>query len=439
MSDAANQIQLRLRRRNFSLEIDIAWNPRVAVIFGPSGSGKTTLFRAVLGLLRSERPRIRLGGVWLDDPDRQLHLPPAQRGLGWVPQDPTLFPHLSVEDNIRFGSARVGTDSGQALRRGIDALEIGDLLDRRVDQLSGGERQRVAIARALASGPRALLMDEPLAALDHPLRARVLPYLLRVRDQLDIPVLYITHDPDEALLVGEIVIVLDEGRVVASGPPHEVLWSRPVLPLSEALGLENVLDGRVVEAGATGTTVETTGGLRLVVPVSLKSGERVRLGFRAQDVMLATEPPGSLSARNVFEATVTECMPRGDSAMIHLMPSRKAASAKGAQRSQRQRSASVEVGPWADFAALSSEAERSRAGTANDVEERKPAEPARSEPKANEVEERKPAEPARSEPKANEVEELVAKVTSSAVEKLALRSGARVFVIIKAHAIRRLA
>ena len=359
MSDAANQIQLRLRRGEFSLELDVAWNPRVAVIFGPSGSGKTTLFRAVLGLLRSERPRIRLGGVWLDDPDRRLRVPPEQRGLGWVPQDPTLFPHLSVEDNVRFGSARAGTDPGQALRRGIDALEIGGLMDRRVDQLSGGERQRVAIARALASGPRALLMDEPLAALDHPLRARVLPYLLRVRDELDIPVLYITHDPDEALLVGEIVIVLDEGHVVASGPPHEVLWSRPVLPLSEALGLENVLDGRVVEAGAAETTVETTGGLRLVVPVSLKSGERVRLGFRAQDVMLATEPPGRLSARNVFEATVTKCMQRGDSAMIHLL--------------------------------------------------------------------------------AGGGENLVAKVTSGAVEKLALRSGARVFVIIKAHAIRRLA
>ena len=372
MNDAANQIHLRLRRRDFSLELDIAWDPRVAVVFGPSGSGKTTLFRAVLGLLRSESPRVRLGGVWLDDPNRGVRVLPEQRGLGWVPQDPTLFPHLSVSDNVRFGSARAGTDTGQALRRGIDALEIGDLMDRRVDQLSGGERQRVAIARALASGPRALLMDEPLAALDLPLRARVLPYLLRVRDELDIPVLYITHDPDEALLVGEIVIVLDEGRVVASGPPHEVLWSRPVLPLSEALGIENVFDGRVIETGDAGTTVETTGGLRLVIPVSLRSGQSVRVGFRAQDVLLATEPPGHLSARNIIETTVTKCMQRGDAAMIHMVA-------------------------------------------------------------------REPAEPARSQAKPSGVDELIAKVTADAVEKLALRSGARVFAIIKAHAIRRLA
>jgi molybdate transport system ATP-binding protein len=176
----------------------------------------------------------------------------------------------------------------------------------------------VAIARALAAGPRALLLDEPLAALDWPLRARVLPYLLRVRDELDIPIVYITHDPDEAMLVGDIVVVLDRGRVVACGPPREVLWSQAVLPVSEALGLENTIDGRVVENSGAGSTVETRAGLRLVIPVTLPAGESVRLGLRAEDVLLSRDPPGRISARNAFQATVSACEVSGDDARIHL-------------------------------------------------------------------------------------------------------------------------
>ena len=325
MSAAATQIEVHLRRPGFALDVEAAWDERVAVLFGPSGSGKTTLFRAVLGLLPGARARTRLAGTWLEDPERGLRMPTEQRGLGWVPQDPTLFPHLSVDQNLRFGAARAGADAARALQRAIEVLEIGGLLDRRVDQLSGGERQRVAMARALASGPRALLMDEPLAALDLPLRARVLPYLLRLRDELEIPILYITHDPDEAVLVGEVAVVLDAGRVVATGPPREVLWSRAVLPLSEALGLENVLDARAVAADGAESTVETPDGLRLVVPAPLERGESVRLGLRAQDVLLATERPGRISARNVFEGVVVDCQQRGGAVFVRLAPQTSAA------------------------------------------------------------------------------------------------------------------
>jgi molybdate transport system ATP-binding protein len=357
MGEAANRIQIHLARPGFSLEVDLSWDERVAVVFGPSGSGKTTLFRTVLGLQPGARSLLRLGGVWLDDPERGVCVPVERRQLGWVPQDPTLFPHLSVEENLRFGTGRAGDHGAQALRNSIEVLEIGGLLDRRVDQLSGGERQRVAIARALASGPRALLMDEPLASLDLALRARVLPYLLRLRDRLEIPVLYITHDPDEALLIGEVVIVLDAGRVVATGAPREVLWSRAVLPLSEALGLENVLDARVVETGARESTVETAAGLRLVIPASLRPGESVRLGLRAQDLLLATDLPAHVSARNVFQAIVVHYELRGGDAFVHL----------------------------------------------------------------------------------EAAERLVAKITPTAVDKLALRAGAPVHVVVKAQAIHRLA
>jgi molybdate transport system ATP-binding protein len=309
---------VHLERRGFSLDVDAAWDERVAVLFGPSGSGKTTLLEAVLGLHRPAHARICLDGSWLDDADRGLRVAAERRGLGWVPQDPTLFPHLSVEQNLRFGLGRAGTDGAGCLERAVEVLEIAGLRARRVDRLSGGERARVAIARALASGPRALVMDEPLAALDLPLRARVLPYLLRVRDELDLPILYVTHDPDEAQLVGEVVVVLDGGRVVATGPPRETLWSRAVLPLSEALGMENVLVAQVVDAAEDRSSAATTSGLRLVIPAALTLGERVCLGIRAEDVLLAADAPGRISARNVIEARVAACEGHGGDVLVTL-------------------------------------------------------------------------------------------------------------------------
>jgi len=305
MSEGSTQIRVELSRGEFSLDVSLAWDARVAVIFGPSGSGKSTLLEAVLGLAPSARAQIRMGGVWLEDDARGLRLRSEQRRLGWVPQDALLFPHLSVAQNLAFASGRSAPPAaGSALARAIEALEIGDLLGRRAHELSGGERQRVAIARALASRPRALLLDEPLASLDLPLRARVLRHLLRMRDELEIPILWITHDPDEAQVAGEIAIVMERGRLVADGPPREVLWSRAVLPLSEALGLENVIDGRVVETGAHECSVETARGLRLVLPVALPIGERVCLSLRAHDVLLSADPPGRVSARNVLPARV---------------------------------------------------------------------------------------------------------------------------------------
>jgi molybdate transport system ATP-binding protein len=322
VSDPANRIAARVRRADFDLDVDVAWNERVAVIFGPSGSGKSTLLEVVLGLHAGAKPRVRIAGSDLDDPGSELATPVWRRGIGWVPQEPSLFPHLGVDANLRFGLARAGPEGAEHLARARQVLEIDALGDRRIDQLSGGERQRVAIARALASGPRALLLDEPLASLDLPLRARVLPYLLRVREELDLPILYITHDPDEALLVGDVVLVLDGGRVVASGPPAEVLWSRAVLPLSEALGMENVIEATVRECADDTATVETAGGLRLSVPspTRLERGERLRLGLRAQDILLAADPPGRISARNVLPAVVARSETAPDGVLVHVVP-----------------------------------------------------------------------------------------------------------------------
>jgi molybdate transport system ATP-binding protein len=319
MSDATNHVAVRLERPGFTLDVDVAWDERVAVLFGPSGSGKSTLLEVVLGLHPRADARVRIGGHTLDAPD-SARLPIERRGLGWVPQESALFPHLSVEQNVAFGSSRAGSDGPRLLSRALEVLELEALRGRRTGDLSGGERQRVAIARALASGPRALLLDEPLASLDLPLRARVLPYLLRVRDELELPLLYITHDPDEALLVGEVAIVLDGGRVVAQGPAREVLWSRAVLPLSETLGLENVLEARVVEQRGAELRVRTLGGLvlSLPAPAEVPPDTELRLGLRAQDILLAVEPPGRISARNVIPAAVRRVEPADDGVIVRL-------------------------------------------------------------------------------------------------------------------------
>jgi molybdate transport system ATP-binding protein len=305
---------VRLPRAGFALDVDVGWNERVAVLFGPSGAGKSTLLEVVLGLHPRTRADVQIGGRALGA------LPTSRRELGWVPQDAALFPHLSVDENIRFGAPRAGSAGASRLAQALAVLELEPLLARRTSELSGGERQRVAIARALASGPRALLLDEPLASLDLPLRARVLPYLLRVRDELDLPILYITHDPDEAILVGEVAIVLDAGRVVATGPPREVLWSRAVLPLSEALGLENLLEARAKRAADGELRAQTRGGLSLALPApgALSDGEALRLGLRAQDILVAVGPPGRISARNVIPAVVTRCEAVADGVLVHV-------------------------------------------------------------------------------------------------------------------------
>ena len=352
MSEQANGVRVRLARGGFTLDVDLSWDERVVVFFGPSGSGKTTLFEVLLGMHRGARPRVRLGGIPLDDPERRRHVPEWRRGLGWVPQEPTLFPHLTVLGNLRFGAGRAGARSAGLLERAIDVLEISELLERGVDSLSGGERQRVAIARAIASGPRALLMDEPLASLDVGLRVRALRYLRRLRGELELPILHITHDPDEAVLLGERVVVLDAGREVASGSPREVLWSRAVLPLAEALGVENVLDAAVVATTGSESTLQTVRGLKLTIPFGLELDTQICVGLRAEEVLLAADPPGRVSARTVLAATVSSCELRDADAFVHLEVGEGAAPERLVAKITRAAAESLGLRPGASVHAV---------------------------------------------------------------------------------------
>ena len=313
-AETESTLEVEFLRKDFRLDFRLTWGATSLVLFGPSGSGKTTLLRVALGLERGTRTRLRIGGTWLEDSTRGLRVPVHQRRLGWVPQSPTLFPDRSVAENIRFGvqnahtrsrvassaSPRKTTDIDQA----IEVLELGRYLHARTSELSGGEQQRVALARAIASRPRALLMDEPLASLDLTLRGRVLPYLIRIREELGLPLIHITHDPDEAMLLGDEIAILDAGRLVARGEPRATLWSRAVLPLATQLGVENLFEVEGSGSEATSTRVRTRTGLELETPWPIRTGERLRLGVRAEDILLGLDRPGRLSARNVWRGRI---------------------------------------------------------------------------------------------------------------------------------------
>ena len=207
-------LDFTLSQGDFTLRLAETLGEGITALFGPSGSGKTTTLDAIAGLRRPDNGTILVGHRPLYDHARRIDLPPHQRRIGYVPQDPALFPHMNVRRNVLYGRR-----PGQrlALETVSEMLEVGSLLDRRVADLSGGERQRVALARALMSAPDVLLLDEPLAAVDVERRRRILPYLLRVRDDLKVPVVYVSHDRAEVDRLADRVIMLDGGRVVSAG------------------------------------------------------------------------------------------------------------------------------------------------------------------------------------------------------------------------------
>ena len=213
------RLQLKRQLANFALDIDVECRYPVTAIFGPSGSGKTSLLNAVAGLLKPDAGEIAIDDTPLFSSANNIDLAPEKRGVGYVFQNDLLFPHLSVEENLRYGHDLLPAVARRfAPAQIVELLEIGTLLARRPGNLSGGERQRVALGRALLSSPQLLLMDEPLAALDRPLRERVLPYLIRIRDEFSIPMIYVSHDPAEVNAIADWVLVLDQGRVVRRGP-----------------------------------------------------------------------------------------------------------------------------------------------------------------------------------------------------------------------------
>jgi len=217
---AGFELAFALHQGTFSVVIDVAVEARAIALVGPSGSGKTSVLEAIAGLRTPARGRIVVAGHLLFDAAVPANVPARARHIGYVPQDLLLFPHMTVRQNVTYGAHRKGAADPAAI---IALLELGTLMERRVSSLSGGERQRVALARALHSGPDVLLLDEPLAAVDLARRRRIVDALLRIRDELGVPLPYVTHSPEEAVAIADYAVALDEGRVVASGPPRDLL------------------------------------------------------------------------------------------------------------------------------------------------------------------------------------------------------------------------
>ncbi len=302
-ADAGIHARFALTWPGFTLDIDLQLPGRgVIALFGPSGCGKTTLLRSLAGL---ERPRGQLlvnGEVWQDE---QTWLPAHQRPIGYVFQEASLFPHLSVQGNLAYGMKRSADAGGVDLDHVIDLLGIRPLLIRRPHALSGGERQRVGIARALAVNPKLLLMDEPLAALDHARKQEILPYLDRLQQSLAIPIVYVTHSPDEVTRLASHLVVLDQGRAIANGPLAETL-ARLDLPVKLGEDTGVVIDARVghIDQDWHLARMDFDGGQLWTRDPQLPAGTAVRVRILARDVSLARDEPGRSSIQNVLQGRI---------------------------------------------------------------------------------------------------------------------------------------
>ena len=302
--------RFKLDRPGFSLDVDLDLPARgVTALFGHSGSGKTTLLRCIAGLERAPGGRLSLDSeVWQD---ANTFLPTHLRPIGYVFQEASLFPHLSARGNLEYGMKR----SAKALDRAaldhiVDLLGIGALLDRRPEALSGGERQRVAIARALAVKPKLLLMDEPLAALDLARKQEILPYLERLHEELEIPVLYVSHAPDEVARLADYIVVMREGRAVAAGPLTETL-ARLDLPIHLGEDAGVVLDAMVSERDAQWHLARATFADNPDAGVWVRDGghalgHHVRVRILARDVSLAVTRHSGTSIQNILPGVVAE-------------------------------------------------------------------------------------------------------------------------------------
>jgi molybdate transport system ATP-binding protein len=298
------------RWEGFKLRAQLdAPTPGIVALFGRSGCGKTTLINIISGLLKPDEGRVELDGIVLTDTRERVAIPVERRRIGYVFQDSRLFPHLGVLANLRYGLRRASRGSRSiGLDEVLALLGLEPLLARRPYQLSGGERQRVALGRALLSQPRLLLLDEPLAALDAARREEVLPYLERLRDELSIPMVYVSHQLEEVLRLATQVALMEAGEIVAAGALSDISL-RPELQAivgSEAVGA--ILDGTVgrIDAERGVTDVQVGGGVLHISLQEASVGARIRLQLLARDIILATEPPRGLSVRNALQGVIEE-------------------------------------------------------------------------------------------------------------------------------------
>lgn len=326
-----------IRLEGFHLDVNLELPARgVSSLFGPSGCGKTTLLRAMAGLERHAGGFLRVEDeIWQD---ANTFVPVHRRPLGYVFQEASLFDHLDVKGNIAFGAKRIpASERRVALDTAIDLLDVGALLDRKPLSLSGGERQRVAIARALAVSPRLLLMDEPLAAVDLTRKQEILPYIESLHRELDIPVIHVSHLPEEVGRLADFLVLMDTGRVVTAGDVHDV-FTRLDLPLAQQPDAVSILEARVTghDEAFHLTRLGFAGGEFLVPRESLPAGSAVRLRVAARDVSLTLEKQTGTSILNILPCTVDGLYQEGDAQVtVRLLAGETALLAGITQKSAR--------------------------------------------------------------------------------------------------------
>jgi molybdate transport system ATP-binding protein len=303
------EVEISQTLGSFTLEAAFRSTGSLTALFGPSGSGKTTLINCIGGLARPSRGRIVAAGRVLVDTEAGVFVPAHKRRIGYVFQDARLFPHLTVSQNLRYG--RFFTPAGERyadFRQVVELLGIDHLLDRRPAGLSGGERQRVAIGRALIASPRLILMDEPLASLDEARKAEILPYVERLRDEMNIPIVYVSHSIAEVSRLASDVVMMAGGKVLAVGSVAEIMPQLDLLPVDDRAETGAVVNLELVshedEYGLS--LLRSSGGEWRLPRVEAAIGARLRVRVRARDVMLAIERPAGISALNVLTGRIAE-------------------------------------------------------------------------------------------------------------------------------------
>lgn len=342
-SQSTSALQLRFKKKltsrgagTFLLDVEFVAEPGITILFGHSGSGKTTILQCIAGLLKPDEGRIVAGGEVIFDSDARVDVAVSRRNIGYVFQNLALFPHFTVEQNIHYGLEGLSREEKERRTQAVlESFHISHLLHRRPNEISGGEHQRVALARSLVMNPRVLLLDEPLSALDGVTKSKIMDDLRAWNEARNIPIIYVTHGRREVFSLGERVVALERGKIIAQGTPQEVLAAPRHEMLAQLAGFENIFDatvvahyeshgtmacrleGRVTAKQHDGPSPEASDPrsaeslplrktLELEVPlVRMEPGASVRIAVRAGDILLSTQSPQALSARNVFVGKLT--------------------------------------------------------------------------------------------------------------------------------------
>ncbi|MEM7468353.1 MAG: molybdenum ABC transporter ATP-binding protein [Pseudomonadota bacterium] len=318
------QIEIRHPLADFELQLKFGIDSNaVTALFGPSGAGKSTLINFVAGLQRPAHGLISINDRLVEDTTQNISLPPHQRRLGYVFQQPRLFPHLTVEKNLMFGWKRSAQPVAQSeVTRLIKLLGIESLIQRKPLALSGGEKQRVALGRALLSNPEVLLLDEPLAALDHKRRDEILPYIERVRHEHKIPILYVSHSIDEVTRIAEYIHIINAGKLVAEGSVSDVFSRIDLYPITGRFEAGAIIDGHITRHDANSALTEIGFGTSVLkVPaIDAEPGEAIRVRVRARDIIVARREPREISANNVLGGQIIDLRyPEGPYADLQIM------------------------------------------------------------------------------------------------------------------------